>query len=113
MKNRGIRARQAVKQSANRARKLGKKCILYKPISPPLLLADSHLPFLHEGFLHGRSRLSRRPKFTPKNRCDAPTKDFISPIYLSKPANSRIPAQSPEIRRRRANQWRLSGPRIQ
>jgi hypothetical protein len=62
MKNRGLRARQAVKHSANRARKLAKKSLLYKPISPPLLLADSHLPFLHEGFLHGRSRLVRSPK---------------------------------------------------
>lgn len=38
---------------SNRAPKIGKKRPQYKPIPLSHLLADSHLPFLHEGFLHG------------------------------------------------------------
>ena len=39
-------------RSANRARKLVKKTVHYKPIPPPHPLSASHLPFLHERFLH-------------------------------------------------------------
>jgi len=39
-------------QSLNRAQKVFKKTSEYKPIPLPHLLSDSHLPFLHEGFLH-------------------------------------------------------------
>jgi hypothetical protein len=51
--NRGSVRNHAVQHRANQAQKIGRKIRHYKPIFLPHSLSDSHLPFLHEGFLRG------------------------------------------------------------
>ena len=60
MKNRGKGRDLAMQNRPNRARKLGKKTFHDKSIPPPQLLSDSHLPFLHEDFLHGHLNCKNR-----------------------------------------------------
>ena len=77
----------ALKHRPNWPRKLGKKTIHDKSIPLPQLLADSHLPFLDEGFWRAICDCKTEPNSRTNSLPDAPSV-FFPRLFTSEKSKS-------------------------